>query len=312
MTSEVAVGALAAAAAAACYETSYALQALEARRVPSRRALHVSLLVRLARRPLWLGAIALAVLGWPLQLLALAHAPLTLVQPIIALGVVLLLILARFLLHERIGHRELACSAGMVVGVIGIVWAAPARTTAHSGPLALGLVLGVLSAFVVAPFVVGVVSSRAIPAVWLVLAAGTGDAWAAFGAKLVVDELARGRWLAAAGFGAASAAALGAGLLSETAALQQYPVSRVGPAVMAMQVAIPVLLAPLIGGERWGQTPLDGGVLGFSLLLLTVSGAVLAASGPISSLGEHERRRGGQTGEAQIGSAPPLESAPER
>ena len=200
----------------------------------------------------------------------------------------------------------------MVVGVVGIAWAAPPRSSSHSGPWALGLVLGVLAAFVVAPFVVGVVSSRAIPAIWLVLAAGTGDAWAAFGAKLVVDELGRGRWLAAGAFGVASAAALVAGLLSETSALQHYPVSRVGPAVMAMQVAIPVVLAPLIGGERWGETALHGGVLGFCLVLLTVSGAVLTASGAISSLGEHERRRGGEPSEAQIGSALPLESAPER
>src|SRR5262249_14392524 len=109
MTGDTAVGALVAACASACYETSYALQALEARRVHVFRTVRVSLLARLARRPLWLGAIALAVLGWPLQLLALSLAPLTLVQPVIALGVVLLLVLASRLLHERIGARELAC-----------------------------------------------------------------------------------------------------------------------------------------------------------------------------------------------------------
>ena len=114
MTTEVALGALAAAGAAACYETSYALQALEARRVPVSEHVQVSLLARLVRRPLWLGAIAIAVAGWPLQLLALALAPLTLVQPIIALGVVLLLVLASRILHERIGPRELLGCAGIV------------------------------------------------------------------------------------------------------------------------------------------------------------------------------------------------------
>src|SRR5262249_19697441 len=150
------------------------------------------------------------------------------------------------------------------------------------------LALSILGAFVVAPYAVGAVTRRSVPAFWLVLAAGTGDAWAAFGAKLLVDELSRGRWLGALGFGVGSAAALGAGLLRETYALQHYPVSRVGPAVMAMQVAIPVVLAPLVGGERWGDTPLGGGVLGLSLVLLTVSGVLLTASGPITHLGEHE------------------------
>jgi drug/metabolite transporter (DMT)-like permease len=312
MTGQVAVGALAAAGAAACYEISYALQALEARRVPVRRALHLSLLQRLARRPLWLGAIALAAAGWPLQLFALSRAPLTLVQPIIALGVVLLLVLATRMLGERLGPRELACSAGMVLGVAGIAWAAPPRSTSHGAPWELGLALGLLGAFVVVPFLVGTVGRRSVPAVWLVLAAGAGDAWAAFGAKLLVDELSRGAWLGALAFGVGSAAALGAGLLSETYALQHYPVSRVGPAVMAMQVAIPVAPAPLVGGGRGGDTPLGGGVLGLSLALLVLSGAVLTASGPVAHLGEHERRSGGEPGEPEIGRALGVEGASER
>src|SRR5262249_24821343 len=133
---------------------------------------------------------------------------------------------------------------------------------------------------------------------------------AAFGRKLLVDELSGDGGLRAAGFGIASAAALGAGLLSETSALQHYPASRVGPAVMAMQVAIPVLLAPVVGGEHWGDTPLGGGVLLVSLALVTCSGFVLTASRAIAGLGEHERSGGEPPGVGEIGSAPPLESAP--
>lgn len=300
MTTDAALGALAAAGAACCYEVSYAVQALEARRVPVRETMQVSLLTRLAHRPVWLGAIALAALGWPLQLLALSLAPLTLVQPVIALGIVLLLVLASWMLHERIGRVEITCSAGVVLGVAGIAWAAPEHTTSHAGPLALGLALGLLGAFVVLPYVATAAFRRPISAPLLVIAAGAGDAWAAFGAKLVVDELSRRAWLAALGFGAASAAALGAGLLSETSALQRYPASRVGPAVLAMQVAIPVVLAPLVGGEHWGDTPLGGGVLIASLAILTVSGAILARSQAIVGLGEHEGGRGGQPRVAEV------------
>ncbi|MGN6430805.1 MAG: hypothetical protein ACTHNB_08760 [Gaiellaceae bacterium] len=301
MTTEVALGALAAAGASCCYEVSYAVQALEARRVPVRETMQVSLLARLARRPLWLGAIALAALGWPLQLLALSLAPLTLVQPVIALGILLLLALASWMLHERIGRAELVCSGGVVLGVAGIAWAAPEHTTSHAGPLALGLALGLLGAFVVLPYVATAAFRRPMSAPLLVIAAGAGDAWAAFGAKLVVDELSRRAWVAALGFAAASAAALGAGLLSETSALQRYPASRVGPAVLAMQVAIPVLLAPLVGGEHWGDTPLGGGVLIASLAILTVSGGILARSQAIVGLGEHEGGRGRQPRVAEVG-----------
>jgi drug/metabolite transporter (DMT)-like permease len=306
MTSDAALGALAAGGASACFEVSYALQALEARRVEVFRTVQITLFARLARRRLWLGAIALAVAGWPLQLLALSLAPLTLVQPVLALGVVVLLVLAARMLHERIRARELVCCAGIVVGVAGIAWAAPPRSDSHAGPVALGLALAGLGAFVAAPYVAAA-AGRALPALWLVIAAGAGDAWAAFGAKIVVDELSKGTWLAVAVFGAASAAALGAGLLSETFALQHYPASRVGPAVMAMQVAIPVVLAPLVGGENWSETPLGGGVLLVSLALVTVSGIALTASRAISRLGEHERGGGGTLSVGEVRSGPPLE-----
>ena len=311
MTTDVALGALAAAGASVCYEVSYALQALEARRVRVERTVQVSLLARLSRRPLWLGAIALAVAGWPLQLLALSLAPLTLVQPIIALGVVLLLVLAARILHERIGRRERVCCAGLVLGVAGIAWAAPARSSSHGAPWAVGLALGVLGAFVAAPYAAAA-GGRALSAVWLVVAAGAGDAWAAFGAKLLVDELSAAAWWAAVGFAVAYAVALVAGLLSETSALQRFPASRVGPAVMGMQVAVPVVLAPLVGGEHWGGTPLGGGVLVASLGLVTVSAVVLTASRAISRLGEDERGGGGPPRVAGVGIALPLEGAHER
>jgi drug/metabolite transporter (DMT)-like permease len=307
MTADVALGALAAAAAAACYETSYVVQAIEARRVPLAGTVEVSLLTRLMRRPLWLGAIALAGIGWPLQLLALALAPLTLVQPVLALGIVLLLVLASRILHERIRARAVLCCAGVVLGVAGIAWAAPDRSTSHAGPAALGLALGVLGAFVAVPYVAGALGRSSMPALWLVISAGAADAWAAFGAKILVDELSRDAFGLALGFAAASGLALAAGLLSETSALQRYPASRIGPAVLAMQVAIPVILASLVGGERWSDTPLNGGAIVASLALLLVSGGLLARSRAIVSLREDDRRAGGEPRVIEVGGSPGLE-----
>lgn len=312
MTVEVALGALAAAAAAACYETSYVMQAVEARRVPVAGTVEVSLLMRLVRRPLWLAAIALAAVGWSLQLLALAHAPLTLVQPVIALGIVFLLVLASRVLRERIGAGAVLCCAGVVLGVAGIAWAAPEHTTSHAGPAALGLALGLLGAFVAVPYLAAALGRRSIPARWLVVSAGAGDAWAAFGAKILVDELSRAAWALALGFAAASAAALAAGLLSETSALQRYPASRIGPAVLAMQVAIPVILAAVVGGEHWSGTPLNGAVVAGSLALVTVSGGLLARSRAIASLREHDRGGGGEPRVSEVGGSSLLESAHER
>src|SRR5262249_31550204 len=127
----------------------------------------------------------------------------------------------------------------------------------------------------------------------------------AFGAKLLVDELSRDRWAAALALGAASAVALGAGLISETSALQHYPASRVGPAVMAMQVAIPVLLAPIVGDEHSGGTPPGAGVL------VSACGVALTASRAIAGLGEHDGGGGDAFDVGEIGSGPRLEGAGE-
>ena len=89
MHAEIALGFILALVAACCYETGYALQAIEARRAPADRALRPTLVTYLLTRPLWVGATALSLLGWPLQIAALSHAPLTLVQPVLALGLLL-------------------------------------------------------------------------------------------------------------------------------------------------------------------------------------------------------------------------------
>jgi hypothetical protein len=48
--------------------------------------------------------------------------------------------------------------------------------------------------------------------------------------------------------------------------------------VLVLQIAIPVVLAPLVGGESWSSTPLGGAVLGIALALLSLGVLVLAGS----------------------------------
>src|SRR3954451_7478109 len=135
-------GIASAAVAAACFDGGLAIQALDARQVPAEHGLHPKLLARLARRRRWLAATALAFSGWPFHLLALALAPLSLVQPTLALGLVLLLYLGHRVLGERVGRAELVAVGGVVCAVAVLAWAAPPETSHHAGPgrLAIGLV----------------------------------------------------------------------------------------------------------------------------------------------------------------------------
>ncbi len=65
-------------------------------------------------------------------------------------------------------------------------------------------------------------------------------------------------------------------LLSEMSALQRRPATHVAPTMFAVQILVPVLLAPLIFGESWGNTPL-GGVALVASMAVAVAGTVLLA-----------------------------------
>ena len=118
----------------------------------------------------------------------------------------------------------------------------------------------------------------------LVLAAGAADAWAAFASKLITDELHIGRPLAALAWALGAGAAVGLGFLCETTALQRRPATKVAPVILVMQIVIPVVLAPIVGGEKWGDTPLNGGVIGIGLVLVSVGAALLTGSKVVTDL----------------------------
>jgi drug/metabolite transporter (DMT)-like permease len=278
----VAAGLGVAAAAAACYDSAYALQALEARRVRSSDVPRVSVLAALARRPRWVAATALSVGGGGLQILALTLAPLTLVQPTLALGLLLLLVLARRWLGEEVGRREIAGALAIVAGVAAIAAAAPERTTAVASSGRLAVAFGLLAAIVLAPYAAR--AGRRMPALVLVVGAGAGDAWGALAAKLISDELDRGRWWAALAWGAGAGCALLLGLASEMTALQRLPATRVAPGVLVLQIVVPVALAPLLVGESWSSTPLGGVLLVLALAVVAAGTWLLAGSRAVGDL----------------------------
>ncbi len=280
---------IAAAVGASClYNTSIALQALEAREVPGEHSLRISLIGRLVRNRRWLGATALGLAGWPLEIAALLLAPLTVVQPCLASGLILLLWLGATRLGESPGRREALAVAAIVAGVGGVAWAAPERTTDHAGTAAIALALALVAIPIAAPYVlrarirhsphqggVEVGWARAMGTL-VVISAGCGYAWTAIASKLLTDELAAGAILVAAGWLATAAASEGLALLSEMSALQRRAATHVAPTMFAVQILVPVLLAPLIFGESWGGTPL-GGVALVAFMALAVAGTVLLA-----------------------------------
>jgi hypothetical protein len=270
----LALGILAAVGASVLYNTSIALQALEAREVAPEHLLRPSLIGRLLRNRRWLGATALGLLGWPLEIAALLLAPLTVVQPCLVSGLVVLLWLGATKLGEAPGRRELLAVAAIVLGVGGVAWAAPDRAPDHAGTLAIVLALALVAIPIAAPYLLR--RRAATLASLAVFSAGFGYAWTAIASKLLTDELAAGTLLVAAVWLATALASEGLALLGEMSALQRRPATHVAPVMFAVQVLVPVALAPLIFEERWSTTPLDGAAL-LAFMAVAVAGTMLLA-----------------------------------
>jgi drug/metabolite transporter (DMT)-like permease len=291
----LALGIVAAVGASLLYNASIALQALEAREVPGEHSLKPSLLGRLVRNRRWLGATALGLAGWPLEIAALLLAPLTVVQPCLASGLILLLWLGAKRLGERPGQREWIAVAAIVLGVLGVALAAPERTTDHADAGAIALALALVAVPIAAPYVLrtrfgdsprqrGVKVGSAALGTLAVVSAGCGYAWTAIASKLLTDELAAGALLVAVAWLATAAASEGLALLSEMSALQRRAATHVAPVMFAVQVLVPVVLAPLIFGESWGSTPLSGALLVASMAVAVAGTVLLAGSSAVGAV----------------------------
>src|ERR1700693_4568820 len=101
------IGVALASGASTLYSLGIAVQALDARDVAHRHALRISLLTHLVTRARWLLGTGLAGRGGPLQRGALSYSPLVVVQPALASGLLVLLLVGERMLGERPGRREL-------------------------------------------------------------------------------------------------------------------------------------------------------------------------------------------------------------
>lgn len=266
----VLAGLLLAVCAACCYDGAIALQAAEARKVRADAGLHPRLFARLVRRPRWVAAIVLDGAGWPFQLGALALVPLSVVQPALALGLILLLVLGDRMLGERPRGFEIA-GVGLLTGGVALLAAiAPAHSHAHASTLALALVSAGLALVAVTPFALGAHGTL------LVGAAGAAFTLGALTSKLVTDELASGTASGVAAWVAVTALAAFTGKLAETAALQRMTAASVASPIFAVQAVIPVIVAPALTGERWNAgVPIGLALVLGGTLLLGRSPAVL-------------------------------------
>lgn len=289
MDSSLLLGLAAAIGASVLFNTGLALQALDARTIPAEHSLKLSLIGRLIRHPRWLIGTAMTIIGWMFQALALLVAPLAVVQPALAAGLILLLVIGARHLHERVGPREIGGVLAIVVGVSLLTVVAPEHSD-HVDVTGVVLVLGLLSLLVLVPFALYRGGGRR-PGMTIALAAGCGYAFGGITTKLFSDALADQQWVALLAWAVATGCGSGLGFLNEMTALQRLAATRVAPLVFSVQLLIPVLFAPLLVGESWSETPLGGAVLVALVLLVCVGAAVVSSSKAVGELVAQEVER---------------------
>jgi drug/metabolite transporter (DMT)-like permease len=296
-----AFGALAALVASGLFSAGLVLQAGESRQVDDKFSLHFALIRRLVKRPRWVEGTLLTFAGYPFHVLALLLAPLSIVQPALAAGLLLLLVIGARTPGETVRRRDWAGVGAIVIGIAVMTLSAPQRAEVEARTSELLIALAVLGLLTLVPYVAERLRGECTPGLTTMaaFAAGTAYAFSGITSKLVSDDLSDDRVASAFGWLAATAVIAGLGFLSQVTALQRRPATQVGPVVYVIPVLVPVLLAPFITGEDWGDTPLGGLVLVVSLVVVSVGAGLVSSSGHVSRATE-----GGPTVTLSAGAQP--------
>lgn len=268
--------------ASALFNVGLALQALEARTTPKSLSLRFSLLIRLIRRRRWLIGWLLGIIGLGPQVLALATAPFVVVQPALAVGLLLLLWIGSRTLGERVGIPGWIGVVSIVAGVALVAAGAPAHTETHRGIVALATVVAALSIAGLVPFAVR--GTRFDSALLVMVASGTGFAATNVATKLMSDDIGS-RDFAGAIIWAAVGVGMGvAATLTGMTAFQRRAATIVVPLTTAVQTFLPIVMEPLFLRERWTSVPLGGAPIIAGLLIAVVGTTLVARTHSVSEL----------------------------
>lgn len=284
------MGLLLAAVAAVAFGTGTFVQHLSAREVknpeghrPTGLGL-VQLLASLVRRPQWLLGQALAGGGTGTQSAALAFAPIAVVEPIVAAGLVVALTLEAVRLRHRPSPRLLIglvmCVAGLIVFLLFSQASGPSQVLSLGGGLLLlsaALVLALVSRFAPSGRVGSVISGTAAGATLGVAVVAVAAALHGI-VEEGVDVLATWR----------PYVAFATGFLATAATQQAYTRGRLAWSLPALTVADPLvatLLSVLLLGERLVRA---GTPVWASGAALAIVGVILTASTRSGPPAEHD------------------------
>jgi len=297
------VSLLAALLSALCYGVAAVMQAISVRAASRRSVAQVAqagegvdagLLVRMARQGLFLASIAIDLVGFVAQLVALRRLPLFAVQAIMASNLAVTAVCAAWLMRARLAGREWLAVVGVVAGVSLLGLSAGSEGAAKTGrAFELGLILAVAAVGVAGFAVARLPNPVRTPALGAI--AGLGYAALAVAARILP------------GFGPlqllkspAAYTVVAAGILSfllYATALEGGSVTTATAAVVLAETAPPAIVGVLFLGDTTRPHLAALAVLGFALAV--VCALALARFGEASEREKAAPRRPEPAGTAQ-------------
>jgi drug/metabolite transporter (DMT)-like permease len=282
------VGGAAALLASAMFNLGLALQALEARQAPKALDLRVGLLWRLLRKPRWLLGQVLGTVGIAPQVLAFALAPFVVVQPLLAVGLLLLLAIGARVFDEPVGAFGVVGVLAIIGGVGLVAWGAPAHSEAHRGGVTVLGVAAFLAALSLLPFALK--RTRWDSATALMIAAGAGFAGTNIATKLLSDDVGLGHWVQATawtvlglGFGVAAT-------ITGMTAFQRRRATVVVPFTTSVQTFLPLLLEPLFLKEHWTSADYGGAPILIGVAVALIGTVLIARTDAVAELAAGAQR----------------------
>jgi len=268
------VSLLAALLSAVCYGIAAVMQAISVRAASRRSVAQVAragegvdagLLVRMARQGLFLASIAIDLVGFIAQLIALRRLPLFAEQAIMASNLAVTAVCAAWLMKARLAIREWLAVAGVVAGVSLLGLSAGPEGAARTGrEFELGLIVAVAAVGVSGFAVARLPNPVRTPALGAI--AGLGYAALAVAARILPGfgplELVRSP---------AAYTVVAAGILSfllYATALEGGSVTTATAAVVLAETAPPAIVGVLFLGDKTRPGLTAVAVLGFALAVV--------------------------------------------
>ncbi len=290
--------------ATSAYHLGLILEKRALARLPAIDARHAVRLLRiLLTAPAWLAGFCLMICGFGLQVVALTLAPVSVVQPVLGSGVVILLILSRVVLRERLGRLELTCVLAMAASIVVIALSATGSAGQVGQRTSGALLAAVAVTASLAAVGLGASALRApptgrhrVPANGVSYAVASGLLYGV--ATLAIKGLS-GTIVRHGGFGRLTVAVAASpypyvtvgcsavGMLIFQTGLQRCRVSIVGPVSNITGSVFFIVAGTWLFGER---LPADPAKLALRLVGIVAAGVVVAVlsrrpSGPASEVG---------------------------